>query len=118
MAYLVPSEFVTKMVDAGESKVFMSTRDTVIRAYMAGAILALAAAFAVTVPADRADVPRALAGIEGVYVPSLYEARYLPDGRLEATVPVDAAGLPAGTSHPERGEGGMPLGMAPSLRSG
>ena len=49
MAYLVPSEFVTKMVDAGESKIFMSTRDTVIRAYMAGAILALAAAFAVTV---------------------------------------------------------------------
>src|SRR4029453_11396764 len=47
MAYLVPSEFVTKMVDAGESKIFMSTRDTVIRAYMAGAILALAAAFAV-----------------------------------------------------------------------
>ena len=49
MAYLVPSEFVTKMVDAGESKIFMSTRDTIIRAYMAGAILALAAAFAVTV---------------------------------------------------------------------
>jgi formate/nitrite transporter len=48
MAYLAPSEFVTKMVDAGESKVFMSTRDTVIRAYMAGAILALAAAFAVS----------------------------------------------------------------------
>ena len=44
MAYLVPSEFVTKMVDAGESKIFMSSRDTVIRAYMAGAILALAAA--------------------------------------------------------------------------
>ena len=49
MAYLVPSEFVTKMVDAGESKIFMSARDTIIRAYMAGAILALAAAFAVTV---------------------------------------------------------------------
>jgi formate/nitrite transporter FocA (FNT family) len=49
MAYLAPSEFVTKMVDAGEAKIFMSTRDTVIRAYMAGAILALAAAFAVTV---------------------------------------------------------------------
>ncbi|MEO6095401.1 MAG: formate/nitrite transporter family protein [Fibrobacteria bacterium] len=49
MAYLIPSEFVTKMVDAGESKVFMSTRDTVIRAFMAGAILALAAAFAVTI---------------------------------------------------------------------
>jgi formate/nitrite transporter len=37
------------MVDAGESKIFMSTRDTVIRAYMAGAILALAAWFAVTI---------------------------------------------------------------------
>src|SRR3954466_1312139 len=48
MAYLAPSEFVTKMVDAGESKIFMSTRDTVIRAYMAGAILTLAAWFAVT----------------------------------------------------------------------
>jgi formate/nitrite transporter len=49
MSYLVPSEFVTKMVDAGESKVFMSTRDTIIRAYMAGAILALAAWMAVTI---------------------------------------------------------------------
>ena len=49
MAYLVPTEFVTRMVDAGEAKIFMSTRDTLIRAYMAGAILALAAAFAVTV---------------------------------------------------------------------
>nr|WP_246039513.1 formate/nitrite transporter family protein [Glycomyces buryatensis] len=44
-----PAEFAAKMIDAGEDKVFMSTRDTVIRAYMAGAILALAAAFAVTV---------------------------------------------------------------------
>ncbi|MFD1215119.1 formate/nitrite transporter family protein [Microbulbifer celer] len=49
MAYLVPSEFVTKMVDAGESKIYMSTRDTLVRAFMAGAILALAAVFAVTV---------------------------------------------------------------------
>ena len=49
MSYLAPTEFVTKMVDAGESKIFMSNRDTVIRAYMAGAILALAAAFAVTI---------------------------------------------------------------------
>src|SRR3569833_2412690 len=52
MSYLAPSEFVTKMVDAGESKVFMSTRDTVIRAYMAGAILALAAWFAITISAN------------------------------------------------------------------
>ena len=49
MAYLAPTEFVTKMIDAGESKIFMSTRDTLIRSYMAGAILSLAAAFAVTV---------------------------------------------------------------------
>ena len=49
MAYLEPSEFVTKMVDAGEQKIFMSTKDTLIRAFMAGAILALAAFFAITV---------------------------------------------------------------------
>jgi formate/nitrite transporter len=49
MAYLVPSEFVAKMVDAGESKLCMATRDALIRAYMAGAILAIAAVFAVTV---------------------------------------------------------------------
>jgi formate/nitrite transporter len=49
MAYLLPSEFVTKMVDAGESKIFMSTRDTLIRAFMAGALLSLAAVFAVSV---------------------------------------------------------------------
>ena len=49
MSYLVPSEFVTKMIDAGESKVLMSTRDTLVRAYMAGGILALAAWFAITI---------------------------------------------------------------------
>lgn len=49
MAYIEPSEFVTKMVDAGESKLYMSTKDTFVRAFMAGAILALAAFFAITV---------------------------------------------------------------------
>ncbi len=49
MSYVTPQEFATKMIDAGESKIFMSTKDTLIRAYMAGAILALAAAFAVTI---------------------------------------------------------------------
>lgn len=49
MAYIEPSEFVTKMVDAGEQKVYMSTKDTLIRAFMAGAILGLAAMFAITV---------------------------------------------------------------------
>jgi formate transporter len=59
MAYLLPSEFVVKIVDAGESKVFMSTRDTLIRAFMAGALLALAAVFAVSVTVQSGS---ALAG--------------------------------------------------------
>jgi formate/nitrite transporter len=49
MAYLLPKEFVTKMIDAGEAKIFMSTRDTLIRGFMAGALLALAAVFAVSI---------------------------------------------------------------------
>jgi formate transporter len=49
MSYVKPQELATRIIDAGESKVFMSTRDTLIRAYMAGAILGLAAAFAVTI---------------------------------------------------------------------
>ncbi len=55
MAYLAPSEFVPKMIDAGESKIFMSTKDTLIRAYMAGAILALAAAFSVTIAVNTGE---------------------------------------------------------------
>jgi len=55
MSYIVPAEFATKMVDAGESKIFMSTKDTLIRSYMAGAILALAAAFAVTVAVNTGN---------------------------------------------------------------
>ncbi|MFC5747620.1 formate/nitrite transporter family protein [Actinomadura rugatobispora] len=55
MSYLNPAEFVTKMIDAGEAKAFMSTRDTIIRAYMAGAILSLAAAFAVTITVQTGE---------------------------------------------------------------
>lgn len=55
MSYVTPAEFASKMIDAGESKVFMSTKDTVIRAFMAGAILALAAAFAVTVAVNTGN---------------------------------------------------------------
>lgn len=55
MSYIAPAEFAAKMVEAGESKVFMSTKDTLIRAYMAGAILALAAAFAVTITVNTGD---------------------------------------------------------------
>lgn len=49
MSYVSPKELAVRIIDAGESKVFMSTRDTLIRSYMAGAILGLAAAFAVTI---------------------------------------------------------------------
>ncbi|WP_255418339.1 formate/nitrite transporter family protein [Oceanicella sp. SM1341] len=49
MSYVTPANFVGKMVDAGEAKLQMAPRDALIRAYMAGAILALAAVFAVTV---------------------------------------------------------------------
>jgi formate/nitrite transporter len=49
MSYLAPNELVPKLVDAGEAKILMSTKDTLIRAFMAGATLALAAAFAVTI---------------------------------------------------------------------
>lgn len=55
MSYVSPSEFVSKMIDAGEAKVFMSTRDTLIRSFMAGAILALAAAFAVTITVNTRE---------------------------------------------------------------
>jgi len=55
MAYLTPSEYTTKAIDAGASKVLMSTRDTLIRAVMAGATLALAAAFAVTITVQTGE---------------------------------------------------------------
>ena len=55
MSYLAPTEFVTKMVDAGESKIFMSTKDTLIRAFMAGATLTLGAAFAITVSVQTGE---------------------------------------------------------------
>jgi radical SAM family uncharacterized protein len=36
---------------------------------------------------SRGEVLSLLAGVEGVYVPSFYEAEYLPDGRLRGTFP-------------------------------
>jgi len=48
VSYLVPSELLAKMLDAGQAKVALSTRDTLIRAFMGGALLALGAVFAVT----------------------------------------------------------------------
>jgi formate/nitrite transporter len=49
MPYVKPSDLVTRMIDAGESKVFLSTRDTLIRGFMGAALLTMGAAFAVTV---------------------------------------------------------------------
>lgn len=52
MSYVKPSDLASRMVEAGAQKSFMSTRDTMIRAYMGGAILGLAAAFAITITAQ------------------------------------------------------------------
>ncbi len=49
MSYIQPTDFVKSMVDAGEAKLLMSKKDCLIRSYMAGAMLALAAMFAITV---------------------------------------------------------------------
>ena len=42
----------------------------------------------------RRELHRRLAGIAGVYVPSLYEQRHKPDGTIAETVPVDDAAPP------------------------
>ncbi|MEX0868394.1 MAG: TIGR03960 family B12-binding radical SAM protein [Nitriliruptoraceae bacterium] len=42
----------------------------------------------------RRELLRALADVDGVYVPAFYEARYLADGRLRQTVPIEP-GVPA-----------------------
>lgn len=57
VAYVAPEEFVTKVTDAGESRVFVSIRDTLIRACVAGAILAPAAAIAVTATVQTGQPP-------------------------------------------------------------
>ncbi len=49
MSSLKPAELVPTIIDAGAGKVLLSTRDTLVRSTMGGAILAIAAAFAVTV---------------------------------------------------------------------
>ena len=49
MSYLIPTDLVEKMVIAGAVKMNMTTKTTLIRAIMAGAILGLAAVFAITV---------------------------------------------------------------------
>lgn len=55
MSYVKQTDFAQKIIYADEAKVFMSTKDTLICAYMAGAILALAATFAVTVTVNTGN---------------------------------------------------------------
>ncbi len=45
-------------------------------------------------PDARQDLLRRLAAVEGVYVPAFYAPRYLDDGRLRQTVPIEP-GVPA-----------------------
>lgn len=49
MSYVKPTELVTSVIDTGAAKVLLSTRDTIVRSILGGALLTLAAAFAVTV---------------------------------------------------------------------
>ncbi|GLJ80577.1 formate/nitrite transporter family protein [Microbacterium imperiale] len=49
MSYVKPTELVQTVIDAGASKVMLSTRDTLVRSIMGGAVLTIAAAFAITV---------------------------------------------------------------------
>ncbi|WP_193598920.1 formate/nitrite transporter family protein [Microbacterium sp. YJN-G] len=49
MSYVKPAELVSRMLDAGASKMQLSARDTVVRAFMGAALLTMGAAFAVTV---------------------------------------------------------------------
>ncbi len=49
MTYVKPAELVDSVIDAGTAKVMLSTRDTIVRSIMGGALLTIAAAFAVTV---------------------------------------------------------------------
>lgn len=52
MSYVKPAELAVRMTDAGAYKLQLSTRDTLIRAFMGAALLTIAAAFAVTVSAQ------------------------------------------------------------------
>lgn len=49
MSFVKPTELVQTVIDAGASKVMLSTRDTLVRSIMGGAVLTIAAAFAITV---------------------------------------------------------------------
>ena len=41
MSYVKPAELVTSVIDAGVAKVMLSTRDTIVRSILGGALLTL-----------------------------------------------------------------------------
>ncbi|MFS0865894.1 formate/nitrite transporter family protein [Microbacterium sp. 179-B 1A2 NHS] len=49
MSYVKPADLVQTVIDAGASKVMLSTRDTLVRSILGGAVLTIAAAFAITI---------------------------------------------------------------------
>ncbi len=49
MSYLTPAEFIPLLSDAGARKISMDVHKVMARAFMAGAILAVSAVFAITV---------------------------------------------------------------------
>lgn len=55
MSYVPPADVATAMVDAGQKKTGMATREALIKATMAGAILALAAALATTITVNTGE---------------------------------------------------------------
>ncbi|WP_114855455.1 formate/nitrite transporter family protein [Brachybacterium sp. YJGR34] len=55
MSYVKPRDLVGRMIDAGSSKLLLSTRDTLLRSIMGGAILTLGAAFAITVSTQTGE---------------------------------------------------------------
>lgn len=55
MSYVQPQDFVSQMIAVGEKKMFLSTRDTLVRAFMGAAILTLGAAMAVTITTNTGN---------------------------------------------------------------
>ena len=49
MSYVPPTEIVAELMDAGEAKLCVDKQTAFVRAFMAGAILAIAAAFAISI---------------------------------------------------------------------
>jgi len=64
----------------------------------------------------RVDLLRCLAGVQGCYVPSLYEVEYKPDGTIERTRSIDPAAPPVAPAKPERSADAA-RGLAAAVRT-